>query len=744
MEKSWVPNMNKLRAKFKSEKIKAKALPADVLKHVKKAKAVVRELDAVKKKFPKAYAAGVGYRGRTTTDEAAEFLKALLPVVAKASGPAVAIASIEQPSWLNRSHPEAGIDELIRDAWVLFDNKIRWAIHSSRSVESDKAGGFMWLADAITAALQRLDDRAPSKEVSPTYWNIAGGLEVLYTEWKTALSDATEWLQLVWGWLVQRASKADDDTQEVAKVGPWRLIIYRAKGEVTNVSKVDAGFFEGIARLAYRHIKNNLRISDNYLKGPVILRRATFEGEKAGGRYNHSTDELWLIHDKRFIRQAESGRGGSVVHTLIHELGHRVYYRLGNNGIAYWNAFIKSLGQSFDKAREMSEYAIDGGVRSLSSDEQRIASTFYWWYQDQISTNPDDFREWMSTKNYTDLLPSHYANTTPVEAWPEVFADIAYNRKELRERRASDLVRTVMNGALGGMRESREDRAERVNEADQRRDSELRGEARRIWKKITTWVRRKGSFAFADGEMVTKGIFKGGYLMPFELITKESAPTDLDLWFLFAVDKDYSAGGFSFGGGLGTTTVGGHKVASMVLPVLAGPFDMKSIETRLDTLRSTFIHEYIHVLDKARLKGTTVGSVAALVDGHASYFQTPSEFNAYFQQGAAELEHVLDELQRKGGFEDLIDKYVPVKASDFVSRALSPSQTYWEHGFLDAMKAGSGDRKWRRKFITRLTVLHKHLREKISSAALSTEATDVDYALQRIADRLDISEATCG
>ena len=129
--------------------------------------------------------------------------------------------------------------------------------------------------------------------------------------------------------------------------------------------------------------------------------------------------------------------------------------------------------------------------------------------------------------------------------------------------------------------------------------------------------------------------------------------SDLLFGFIPAQDK----GGYKIKGGvdLKPIKVGGvtHKGA-LIIANLIGPYNGQHMDTRFSGNKSAFIHEYIHYLDhlRYRSKGITK-SLARYLDAgdYEAYYNTPEEYNAFYQEGQSQLIRVW-----KGVPEDLKKK----------------------------------------------------------------------------------------
>lgn len=122
-------------------------------------------------------------------------------------------------------------------------------------------------------------------------------------------------------------------------------------------------------------------------------------------------------------------------------------------------------------------------------------------------------------------------------------------------------------------------------------------------------------------------------------------------------------------------------------------------------LEVVFIHEFVHYLDSKRRKGKQLQGKAAIT-GSSAYFNSPSEFNAYYQGGASNLVGALDILAKRGQSKNIdavlknFDAFI-----DFATK-FSGGETFnrkWIKGL---------DNKYRRKFLLRAHKLYSDLVDK--------------------------------
>jgi hypothetical protein len=154
-------------------------------------------------------------------------------------------------------------------------------------------------------------------------------------------------------------------------------------------------------------------------------------------------------------------------------------------------------------------------------------------------------------------------------------------------------------------------------------------------------------------------------------------------------------------GGLGHA--GNLKV--LVFPILIAPGDNRRLGTRLK--KDTVIHEVIHLLDAGTGKsGITkygkMGSGSTNFDPGV-YFNEPGEWNAYWQEGAADFERMTNhDLVRKNpnAFEHFF-------GDGSLKQALERVDKFWDKEFIKNMNTTT-----RRKFEKRFAELWEKAKDK--------------------------------
>lgn len=146
-------------------------------------------------------------------------------------------------------------------------------------------------------------------------------------------------------------------------------------------------------------------------------------------------------------------------------------------------------------------------------------------------------------------------------------------------------------------------------------------------------------------------------------------------------------------GGMGVA--GGLKV--VVFPIMLKPGDKSHLATRLN--KDVVIHEMIHFLDPGMGKGA---SSAKRYDSgeEAGYYNSPAEWNAYWQEGAAKFERAFGWHANDPALHGMMIKKFFGDGS--LKQAREKAEHFWDQGFLDSMNVQT-----RRKFDKRFAQLWK-------------------------------------
>jgi len=227
-----------------------------------------------------------------------------------------------------------------------------------------------------------------------------------------------------------------------------------------------------------------------------------------------------------------------------------------------------------------------------------------------------------------------------------------------------------------------------VTEATEKVDRIYRQEALDYWKLLSTYVKKNAETLH---QLPKHKQFQGFVIFPKHLHTTRTYP---DLFIVLA-PSSYTAG-------MGSPRSGG-KGQVMVLPVLIGPYDTKHISTRITVRRDAFVHEFIHYLDSHRFKGKPPAAPAELLQkkGYSAYYNSPQEFNAFYQMGAGEalsfLRNVATQAEpiQRGS----LARYL--KSFKVFEKRIGGDQTFFDQDFVAGL-----NKKYKRKFLQRLYGLY--------------------------------------
>jgi len=266
-------------------------------------------------------------------------------------------------------------------------------------------------------------------------------------------------------------------------------------------------------------------------------------------------------------------------------------------------------------------------------------------------------------------------------------------------------------------------------EADATRDAKMRGFAEEAFGVLNAWVKKNHKRLSEIGLEIEQF---DGYQLPWSAIDRDYKDRREDWWLAAGHIKDlfivFAGPGHTAGMG-----AGGGKW-HMILPVLIRPNDTTYMDTRIYGVRQTFIHEFTHYLDKgadrARFDKSTTSAQRHDTQSAIAYFLHPHEFNAYYQEGASELDNTLELLLRsvttgiasrnpdhRKSFLNHVRELLPARTQDFVKQHASKSaRGNWSENFRLAMHHTKSDGKWLLKFKARLAGLHGHLLRKHARA----------------------------
>jgi hypothetical protein len=167
--------------------------------------------------------------------------------------------------------------------------------------------------------------------------------------------------------------------------------------------------------------------------------------------------------------------------------------------------------------------------------------------------------------------------------------------------------------------------------------------ATKLANDFRTWLSRKNEERPLEDVLHRWAGFKGRETLLYANAEAFGGPDDLMIGFAFG-GADRGEGGFVTGG-KNTTT--GKNTWFAILRLDHDPSKETDVAWSLGSKEIEFlVHEITHYYDRSRQTTPTKGSALGVVpgvaydrDNPATYFNSPIEFNAYFQQGLHKLMH---------------------------------------------------------------------------------------------------------
>ena len=199
---------------------------------------------------------------------------------------------------------------------------------------------------------------------------------------------------------------------------------------------------------------------------------------------------------------------------------------------------------------------------------------------------------------------------------------------------------------------------------------------------------------------------------------------------LFCFVPEILKGKYKIKGGISTKPINAEGVkhkAAIVITNLKGPYDGQYIDTRLaGNHKQPFIHEYIHYLDflRYRNKGISEPNARYMDRGdYEAYYNTPEEFNAFYQEGQSQLIRV---------WKNLSDRFAhrPEFLTDFKKEKLKSYKAFqdWvtdvEFFNRDFLTYING--KYLKKFKKRLANLYMYIQNGNLSEIISEDKVKVN------------------
>jgi hypothetical protein len=212
------------------------------------------------------------------------------------------------------------------------------------------------------------------------------------------------------------------------------------------------------------------------------------------------------------------------------------------------------------------------------------------------------------------------------------------------------------------------ERIEQMCEATYSVDAEYRKKAIVFIEKLSSLIEKSPSLLIKNGD---------GFYVHASVFWDE--PYAKNLYVFFAPK---GAKGSNVKAGIGKMR--GSDV--LFLPLMSKAGDMDGLATRVSFHSSVIVHELTHLMDKGYERGKSVDPVIG-----KSYYNHPSEWNAFWSEGAYNVERMVSvNSERPRSF---WEKIIGVTFDGFYSKR----GMYWDKGFLEGM-----NKETKRKFDKRI------------------------------------------
>jgi len=165
-----------------------------------------------------------------------------------------------------------------------------------------------------------------------------------------------------------------------------------------------------------------------------------------------------------------------------------------------------------------------------------------------------------------------------------------------------------------------------VGEATEEVDKYYRELAERAYKLLARFIERDLMPEFkSDAVSLQEYPKMGGYIIPGGVVGYE------DMIIILATI------GRRFGFAKKVAILNGKDIPGILVPILPKAYDLTDLDVKISgDVKRAFIHEFIHYLDFGRSGGGVFHNVVSSRD-RVKYFNSPPEFNAYYQEGAQEF-----------------------------------------------------------------------------------------------------------
>ena len=271
-----------------------------------------------------------------------------------------------------------------------------------------------------------------------------------------------------------------------------------------------------------------------------------------------------------------------------------------------------------------------------------------------------------------------------------------------------------------------------IKEANVEQDMYYTGIAEKAYDKVVRFLTKHKDKLEGEGEnsIVNKPFipltqWKGVALRGTDI--DKNFPSLSEVVLFFIPTKSTSRGGVTIAGGFTNKSlkVGGISFKGVIVNAnLIGDYNGKYMDTRLD--KDTFIHEYIHFLDHLRYRSRGLGKTSAKyldTQDIEGYYNTPEEFNAYYQEGQSQIIRV---------WKNLSDRFAhrPEFLADFKKKKLESYKTFQDWAidieFFNKDFLTYINSKYLKKFKKRLAGLYMYIQKGKLSEIISESKVKVD------------------
>jgi hypothetical protein len=271
-----------------------------------------------------------------------------------------------------------------------------------------------------------------------------------------------------------------------------------------------------------------------------------------------------------------------------------------------------------------------------------------------------------------------------------------------------------------------------IKEANVEQDMYYTGIAEKAYDKVVRFLTKHKDKLEGEGEnsIVNKPFipltqWKGVALRGTDI--DKNFPSLSEVVLFFIPTKSTSRGGVTIAGGFTNKSlkVGGISFKGVIVNAnLLGDYNGKYMDTRLD--KDTFIHEYIHFLDHLRYRSRGLGKTSAKyldTQDIEGYYNTPEEFNAYYQAGQSQIVRV---------WKNLSDRFAhrPEFLADFKKKKLESYKSFQDWAidveFFDKDFLTYINSKYLKKFKKRLAGLYMYIQKGNLSEIISESKVKVD------------------